>query len=400
MRVAIFASAYHPSLGGVEELVRQMSHGLGRAGHHAIVLTNRWPRNLPAREDVDGVAVHRLAFRVPTGTWRSAVTCAATRRLIRRATEAILRQHRSEMIHVQCVSCQGPYAVAAADALGLPLVVSLQGELGMDAAGAFRGEGIGRRIMRKCLRRADAITACSRAALREAEQFMGEAFGAKGRVVYNGVDLAEFNPPALPHAHPRPYVLAMGRLVPQKGFDVLLRAFARCAGEDPAVGHDLILAGDGPERENLERLTRQLELGSRVSFFGRATRAQVAGLFAGCLFFVLPSRQEPMGIVNLEAMAAGKAIVAVDVGGVPEIVRPDVEGLLVPGGDVDAMAGAIRRLARDGALRERLGAAGAKRAAAFGWDAIVGEYLEVYRAAAATARGGPEVAGGRSRGTA
>jgi glycosyltransferase involved in cell wall biosynthesis len=122
---------------------------------------------------------------------------------------------------------------------------------------------------------------------------------------------------------------------------------------------------------------------ARVKFIGRADRATAVGLFRGCEFFVLPSRQEPLGIVNLEAMAAGKAVIASRTGGVPEIVTDGETGLLVPPGDAAALAGALRRLTGDTALRECLADGGRERVKAFAWEAIAGSYREIYEAALA-----------------
>ena len=133
------------------------------------------------------------------------------------------------------------------------------------------------------------------------------------------------------------------------------------------TSHDLLLAGDGPERAALEQLARDLKLGEKVKFLGRAERPVAVSLFKGCSFFVLPSRLEPQGIVNLEAMACGKAVIASKVGGVPEIVLDGETGLLFPGEDVAALANALTRMADDAALRARMGAAGRARAETLDW---------------------------------
>ncbi len=373
MRIALFASAFHPHVGGVEELCRQLALDYRRRGLGVVVLTNRWPRDLPAYEEVDGVPVHRLAMRVSTGHWRADLSHAVTAGGVRRQTVGILRRAGVDVIHLQCVTCTVPYAVAAQRALGVPLVVSLQGELSMDAAGVFRRPGIGQDLMRSALSEADAITACSGHTLVEAEAFFGRPFGDRGRVVYNGIRLADFDG-VEPYRHPRPYVLAIGRHVVQKGFDVLLRAWA-AAGD---VGHDLILAGDGAEHDNLRALAASLGVADRVAFTGSADRPMAVSLFAGCSFFVLPSRHEPFGIVNLEAMAAGKAIVATAVGGVPEIVTDGVNGVLVPNEDSGAMSKAIIRLADSLAGRESLATQGRQRAEQFDWSIVGHRYLEIF----------------------
>jgi 1,4-alpha-glucan branching enzyme len=165
--------------------------------------------------------------------------------------------------------------------------------------------------------------------------------------------------------------------VPQKGFDILLKAMA--IAED--LGHDLLLAGDGIEHERLKALSAELGLSNSVLFLGRVDHAKAMTLFHGCSFFVLPSLHEPLGIVNLEAMAAGKAVLASDVGGVSEIVAAGVTGLMVPGGDVQKLAEGLRSLSRDASLRHRLGTAGRQRAEEFDWPKIGDQYLLAYEAA-------------------
>lgn len=381
MNAAIFASAFHPHLGGVEELCRQLALEQQRRGGRPLIVTNRWPKSLPAEEQVDGLPVRRFVFRVPVlgvrqwlgGTLLAPPTTVAAARAVRRAAAAI--------VHVQCVSSTAYYAMRVARRLRLPLVVSLQGELTMDAGRIFQRFEFARRLMRDALGSADAITACSRQTLEEARAFFGRDFAAPSRVVYNGIRLADFAG-AAPRASDRPYVFAIGRHVPQKGFDVLLRAFA-AAGH---VGHDLAIAGDGPEHASLRALADELGVASRVRWAGRVDHAEAVRWFAGASLFVLPSRHEPMGIVNLEAMACGLPVIASRVGGVPELVRDGEEGLLVPAEDVAALAAALRRLCGEEALRRRLGEAGRARARQFDWSGLCDEYEQVYAEAIEHAR--------------
>ena len=377
MNIAVFASAFYPSLGGVEELCRQLAHEFRRAGHTAVVFTERWPRSLPDYEEYEGIPVHRIKFRVPAEGLKAKLGYAATTHRIRKHLFALLRRYAIEVLHVQCVSANAFYALEARTALGLPLVLTLQGELSMDANQLFERSKLARNILRRGLREAEAITGCSRQTLSEAEIFFGEPFGSRGRVVYNGIAANEADKVA-PFPHPRPYILALGRHVPQKGFDVLLRAMSLLIKREHPC--DLILAGDGMEHAALKRLADQLSLGDHVIFPGRVDHPTALRLFAGCELFVLPSRHEPFGIVNLEAMAAGKPVVATRVGGVPEIVVEGENGLLVAPEDPEALAEAIGRLLDDEALRRRLGVTGRAKAQRFSWTAIADEYLNVYRA--------------------
>ena len=388
MNVATVASAFHPHTGGVEEVCRQLVGEQRRRGLGVLVLTNRWPRSLPRSELIDGVPVRRLALRVAGDSLKSKVT-AVTRGLIRREMVGVLRRFQPDLLHVQCVSANAEYAMAARARLGVPLVVSLHGELTVDASHLFQRSAWAQGVLRASLDRADAITACSGQTLAEAEAWYGKPFGDRGRVVYNGVSMAV----AHPWPHPRPYLLGIGRHVHQKGFDLLLRAVAQLAATNPTFDHDLILAGDGTEHQPLRALADQLGLAGRVHFPGRVDHPTATRLFAGCSFFVLASRHEPFGIVNLEAMAAGRAIVATRVGGVPEIVADDVNGVLVPPEDVNALAAAIGRLAADPAARDRLGTEGHRVVQRFTWAAIADQYMTVYADAtrAYRSRRGPSI---------
>ena len=166
MNIAIFASAFHPSLGGVEELVRQLAHALERAGHRAIIVTERWPRDLPAHEDFEGLNVFRFALREPlaggppVARLKSQLTTRLTRPGTLRQIADLLRAENIDIVHVQCVSAGALYARQVASRLHLPLVVTLQGELTMDATGLYQRSEGARQIMRDSLTDAHALTAC------------------------------------------------------------------------------------------------------------------------------------------------------------------------------------------------------------------------------------------------
>ena len=161
----------------------------------------------------------------------------------------------------------------------------------------------------------------------------------------------------------------VGRITRWKGQDVFLRAAARLAASFPqarfAIVGDCVSSpaerqADEAFKAELLSLAKELGLDQKVFFLGH--REDIPAVMNALDVFVLPSRQEPFGLVVLEAMAAGCPIVATNAGGVPEIVRHEGEALLVPADDPDAMAAAIERLLADKALGERLGRAAAERA--------------------------------------
>lgn len=374
MNIAIFASAFYPHVGGVEELCRQLAHAYIARGHGCIVLTNRWPRDLPKREAYEGIEVLRLPFRIPEGSLKARLSYALTHGRIVAELLGILRG-RVDVMHVQCVSSNGYYSLLAKRRLGLPLMVTAQGELTMDAGRLYQTSAFANRVLLELLAEADWITGCSGKTLQDVERHVGKSYPNKSSVIFNGANLADFAQ-AGSFAHARPYVLGIGRLVPQKGFDVLIDSFARAG----LPSHDLLIAGEGPEHAPLAERAARLGLDGRVRLVGRADRQTAAALFAGCDFVALPSRSdEGLPLVSVEAMAAGKAIVACRVGGVPESVVDGRTGLLVAPQDVGALAGAMRRLAGDAELRGRLAAAGRERARGFDWNAIAAQYLDLYR---------------------
>jgi glycosyltransferase involved in cell wall biosynthesis len=378
VKVAIFASSFWPHLGGVEELVRQLALEYGSRGIDTLVITNQWPRSLSEDEEVEGIRVLRFPFAVPDGSVRARLRWPIAHRRVERDVQQALKAHGVDLVHVQCVSSNGHYARRSARSLDLPLVVTSQGERTMDADRVYEHSRFLNQTLRELLTSANFVTACSLATLTDLEAYLGTQFDDRGSVIYNGISLAEFNSEHRSYEHPRPYVLAMGRWVPQKGFDVLLEAFA-IAVQEAEFDHDLLLAGDGPQRGALEDLVVRLDLRGRAHLLGRADRQTSVQLFRGCSFFVLPSRQEPFGIVNVEAMAAGKAVIASAVGGVPEFVQDGGNGVLVPAEDPQALSHAMRRLARDEALRRSLGEQGRRTAADFDWRRIAEQYLAVYR---------------------
>jgi glycosyltransferase involved in cell wall biosynthesis len=144
-----------------------------------------------------------------------------------------------------------------------------------------------------------------------------------------------------------------GRLTAQKALGGTLGAVARIPGVE------LLVRGDGPERPALEHRAAELGVADRVRFLGTGTRDDVIELFRAVDVALVTSAWENLPHTLLEALAAGTPVIATDVGGIPEVLHDGENGLLVPAGDVDAVAAAIERLARDDALRASLAAAAA-----------------------------------------
>jgi colanic acid/amylovoran biosynthesis glycosyltransferase len=171
-------------------------------------------------------------------------------------------------------------------------------------------------------------------------------------------------------------VLFCGRLVAQKGIDVLMKAFAIVVKNVPNAR--LILVGDGAQRSSIEKLIIDLNLSAHVEVKGAVPFHKVSEYLSSAHIFVLPSIYEGTPNVLLQAMATGLPIVATKVGGIPDLVNDDVDGLLVEPKDAVALAKAIQLLLVNNELAERFRHSAHKKALAFKTEKIVEKYLNLF----------------------
>ncbi|MDW5562814.1 MAG: glycosyltransferase family 4 protein [Methanomassiliicoccus sp.] len=166
------------------------------------------------------------------------------------------------------------------------------------------------------------------------------------------------------------YILFVGRLVGTKGLPYLIRAMSGVEGR-------LIIVGDGPEKEKLERLARSLGVTDRVEFTGWVSTERKLELLSNCRLFVMPSLFESYGMAVAEAMTWGKPVVASRVGGLPEVVGGG--GILVPPKDGPALASALNGMLHDETKRRSCAAAAKKHITRYSWPNIFEELEETYR---------------------
>ena len=238
-------------------------------------------------------------------------------------------------------------------------------------------------VDRLAVRWADAITCCSDAV----RQFVlarmnGQA--PKFSTIHNGVDLETFNRPratsrAELNLREGGFVIGtVSRLdEPKKGLAVMLRALANLAGRDGLPSWQWLLVGDGPARDRLRSLASELGLPGQVLFAGM--RDDVASVLPMMDIFVCPSLYEGFGIAIVEAMAAGRPVVASAVGGIPEIVVHEDTGFLVPPGDAAALAGALATLLTHPGQARAMGARGQARVRErFSIETAVQQHQQLY----------------------
>jgi glycosyltransferase involved in cell wall biosynthesis len=284
-----------------------------------------------AREFVDAMR----ARGVPTETWRMRFDLDPT------VPVRLARRH-PQILHTHLVH---------ADVLGLPagalarVPVRISTKHGFNEFRSSRAVAAADRAAARFAHRQIAISHGLARYLAETEGFDEADF----TVVHYGIEPGPEPPP--PPAQPR--LCAVGRLIPIKGFDLLLGAFATARSELPEL--ELEIAGAGP-------LDAELRAGAPagVTFLGRV--APATDVYERNAIAVVPSRGEGFGMVALEAAARGRASIVTDVGGLPEIVADGETGIVVPSEDVEALARAIVVLARDGELVRQYGHAARRRA--------------------------------------
>ncbi len=205
----------------------------------------------------------------------------------------------------------------------------------------------------------------------------------KIHIVQNGIDLRPFDnaAPALrnisSHDH-SPIVGLIGRLAPEKGVDIFLRAAARVLTELPTT--KFVVVGEGPDREQLESLIDELQIRNNASMLGR--RNDMPGVYASLDLMVSASRREGLPMAILEGMASSRPVIATAVGAVPEIIVDGRTGVLVPPENIEALSSQIVTLLNNRTQQESLGAAARKLIEAeFSAERMTADYLHVYEQA-------------------
>ncbi|MCE9595949.1 MAG: glycosyltransferase family 4 protein [Planctomycetes bacterium] len=361
MRLLFFAQSFLPVVGGAEVFLDGLARRLTERGHGVTVIAAR-KRGLENELDVP--------YRV----------LRYTKPFYRRAWPSygsmhLLRAHLAEP--PDCVHAHGTYppgyAVAAyARIAKRPWVVR---PIGFDILPdeTFRKNPVLEARIARTLQAATRVVAQSV----ELVELVRELGVPDERIVRipNAVDACDA-PPAARELASVPTIAAMGIFHPKKGFDVLLRAFARV--RERVSGARLVLAGDGEERAALARLVDELGLGASVELPGMLSGDAKAAFLRSAWVFVSSARREPFSNANLEALGAGLPLVVTAVGGNREIVAERENGLLVPPDDEEALAGAIVELLGDAAARERFGRASLVRAKEYSWSSIVDRYEALY----------------------
>ena len=367
MKIGIVSQSYYPRYGGVTEHVHHTAAELRRRGHDVRVITSRFRHG----EAPDAEYVLRVGYNVLVPFNKAFVDLTVGMRL-RHELRAIFRAQEFDLVHVHCPTAP-TLPVMTLQTAPCPMV------------GTFHMTG-GKNILQdmfhpmlsKLVRRLDARIAVSETARETGLLYYPGHYD----IIPNGVDVERFHPTTTPFEEwrdpDRINVLFVGRLDPRKGVQVLIDAMPGIVRGTGGRAR-LIVVGDSYLRGRFEASVAPA-IRDHVRFLGHVPTADLPRWYATGDVFVCPATgNESFGIVLAEAMAAGRAVVASDIPGYRSVVTPEVDGLVAPPGDIEALTAQIVRLALDADLRRELSRRGRERSLDFAWPRVTDRIESVYR---------------------
>jgi len=365
MKIVQHCVYFPPEVGGLESHVFYLCRALAEMGHEVHVVTSHSMPGLPARQEMDGVHVWRTWFpsRSPSGWVAHSLGSVPTLRTV--AEDA-------DVLHAQAFASVLPcVAVARSGGRRIPVASTLH-----TSHFLMRAE---RALWKPALRRLVEWPDYCLAASGEIAR-VGEALapGTRVEALTNGVETSIFKPvePALA-AGPGPRIIVPRRLFPKNGVEYFIRAFPAIVQAVPDVS--AVLVGDGPERDRLETMARELGVAEHLTFMGVRPNVEMPALLSSADLAIFPSLMEATSVAALECMACQVPVAASRVGGLPEIVDDAVGGLFEPAAP-DDLARVVTELLADPDLAGR-GTRGRERVVSH-WSnrRLAMRHLEIYRA--------------------
>jgi glycogen(starch) synthase len=378
VKIALLSDCYAPRLGGIEVQVHDLATRLIGRGHDVVVLTAT-PGTHGERggfvDEVDGVAVHRLALKLP---FELPVNPLAAGLLRERLAEGGF-----DVAHVH-MGVVSPFAVdcaRVANGMGLPTAMTWHCMLG-SLEPVFRAA----RYVRRWASHGVAMSAVSAVAAAPLQRIVG--VDSVVNVLSNGIDVDSWATPAdqVPTRQPGGAIRVVSamRLAARKRPIPLLRIMVRVRALVPAeTAISLEILGEGPDRARLERFIEAHNMGDWVRLPGRVTREEVRATYSAAEIYVAPAPLESFGIAALEARTVGLPVVGRSGSGLEEFVKDGLNGYLTA--DDEAMAGCLARLVIDDGLRGSMAAYNRSTPPEQSWDRILDGAEAEYRRAIALA---------------
>lgn len=359
MKIAILVQYFPPKwLAGTEIATFNTAKHLAKIGHEIHVIT--WlDKGLPKKSKEEGFYIHRISghkvkFFTLIPFWIKNFFC--------------LKKINPDIVHVQNIG-HGIPALLSKKLLGKPYVVFGRG------TEVYFKRGYLFVILQQVLKNADEVVALTN----RMKQEMKKIYNREISIIPNGIDiesLKEFQKKTI-HKTNTKKIIFVGSLYQVKGVSYLIHAMKRITENNKNI--ELLIVGDGYDREYLKNLVMQLNLEKSVIFIGEIPHDEVAKYLSNADVFVLPSLSEGFPNILLEAMAVGIPIVATKVGGLPEIITDNKNGFLVEPKNSDQLADKILHLLRSPKLQKQISYNNLRKASAYSWEKVIISIENIYR---------------------
>jgi glycosyltransferase involved in cell wall biosynthesis len=378
MHILMFNYEFPPVGGGGGWVTYFLGKYFAEAGHKVLLITSRYS-DLPRDEQIEGFHVHRVPVRR-----KSKDVCGVYEMLTYVISSSVsgfkfARQFRPELVQVYFGIPSGPGAYLLKKCLGIPYVVFLGGRdvprPNPDPPYYRWLYAILRPAIRTIWRNAAEVVACS-AGLRELAWHTQP--DTQIQVIPDGLELSRFSPSPRSTSPEHVRILTVGRMIPRKGFQFLIRALPQVI-QHATCDFEIELVGDGPYRTELVKLADALGVSHKIHFTGSVPYAALPQKYSQADIFTLCSSAEGMPLVVLEAMGSGLPIVASRVQGIEDLVGVGENGVLFTPGDVDGLAQGLISLINDSESRVQMGKTSVERVQKYDWKNIAQSYLEIYQ---------------------
>lgn len=323
--VYIFTNSYLPVLGGIQTVTSQLGEGLVNRGIKCQVITKLYPLGLSVTEKINGVRVFRFPFFPPDGSIRSKIF----NHISFLETLIIFCLKRPNTVYVHFPESQISTIIKLRKLFKFKIITCFHGHDVMRHEGQnWNKHDCHLQAITQLLRISSYATACSKYLADKVRSVFNPP--CKVVSIYNGVNLSRFD---VQTTQPEiEYLFAWGRLEENKGFGLLIKSFSKVAERYPDL--NLIIAGEGKQRNELEKLIAECHLDNRIFLPGKQSQSEIVRYAKNARVNIIPSLQESFGVVGLEAIAALRPIVCTKTGGLSEfmpkfaiMVEPTIESI-------------------------------------------------------------------------
>lgn len=364
MKVLFWADHFYPNIGGLQVIALPVIHALRNRGHEIIVVTTRNDPALPAWVEHEGIRIRRFDF------WHTLE--AADPRAVMHARQDLrhfLAEFAPDVIHLFGVGPTAFFYLSTLTRSSPPMLVTLQTE-----DSRWLGRVGHESILYRVLETADYVLSVTQIEVDRLAEMM-PSLRTRIRCLHNALPMPALPPAPLPK---HPTLMTLGRLSPEKSFDLAVRAFALAVASYPKAR--LQIVGDGEERPKLEQLANTQGVADKVDFIGWVMPPQIPAQINQTTAVVLSSETEGLPLAGIEAAQMARPLIAPRVGGLPELVLDGETGLLTEPRDAADMARAMQEIFASISRAAEMGRAARRHLEAnFNFGTIISTYDDLYR---------------------